>query len=439
MEKAVKIIFLVIVIGLIFYFGKNRAAEAVYNHGKQFYERGLYEKAAFFFGLSLELGPHSVIARHALASAYHEMGKENLAEDEYRKVLLLDKKHVPAYRGLADIYASRKDYEKAAQILEEGLKTIPGSPDLEDSQKRLSSDLFAQKLERGNLALMEGRVMDAREDLRKAIEADPRNPQAYYSLACLYYTERDHPGAEMLLEDALRLAPDFYPARKLLGDIFFARGKFAEAIGEYRRIMSLKGEDPEILNNIGISYMNLEKYDRAVPFLEKAVSVSPEDIDLRYGLASVYRDKHMLNEAVVQYLKVIKSRPDYRRVHNDLGDIYKEQGREKESLEEYRKEIRFSRSRLKANPDDPLDLTEAAYAYNGIGESDHAKTLIGKALAIDPRYQRGYWVLAQIYRDMARPEEAIRTLEVIQRMSPQRLAYVDSKINDIRKEYQQKP
>ena len=61
-------------------------------------------------------------------SKYMDLGQKYLSEMKYdeallafEKVIALDPKKIEAYEGMADAYAGKQDYEKAAQTLEDGL------------------------------------------------------------------------------------------------------------------------------------------------------------------------------------------------------------------------------------------------------------------------------------------------------------------------------
>jgi tetratricopeptide (TPR) repeat protein len=129
------------------------------NKGVQAYKNARYEEAIDHFQQAVTMDPELLNARLYLATAYaqqyipgadtednNRMGKQ--AIDEYKSVLEKDPKNINSVKGIAYLYLQMKNFE------------------------------------------------DAKNYYRKAIEMDPNDPEPYYSVAVIDWTEAYQPRME---------------------------------------------------------------------------------------------------------------------------------------------------------------------------------------------------------------------------------------------------
>lgn len=410
---------------ILFFVGKSRLAEFYYNRGNDCYQRQSYKEAAIYFDKALKMYPSSAVVSYALANAYRDGGAEDKAIEGYKRTLRLDGRFIEAYRALANLYFQRESYQKVLDLLKNVGAVIPNDPTLMTLKKRASLEYSL------NAAMRSFERKDgfgARESLKTALDVDPDSAPAHYMLASSFYEQRDYYQAEEHLKEAIRLNPRFNFAYILLGDIYFERGDLEKAIEQYKASLAIHGADPEVLNSLGLTYMRLERYGSAIPYLQKALSFDPSRVSINYNLSAVYRDYGMLDKAAEGFIRVMSLQPDYPNVHNDLGDIYKRQKREEEALREYRATIASCEKKLSRSPSDPFVLVELAYAYNEIKEHDKAMGLVEKAIIINPRDSQAYLTQASIYRNLNRPDAALEALNKANQLSPRQYSFIGDAI-----------
>ncbi len=417
-------VFLVIVLSI----GKNKWIEFRDNTASDRYSQPSYRKATDFFRKMLGMAPFASW-HYALAVSYLDEGLKDQAVKEYKKTLQMDKRSVQAYLDLANIYFQQGSFEDALGVLGEAEGVISDNPDIKNLKKQVSFEYFRDA---GVKAFEKGDRSQARALLNNALETDPNSSQAHYLMALALDEQKDFNQVEDRLKEAIRLDPKAYMAYSSLGNVYFGRGDFEAAIEQYQYFLSSWGDEPSVLNNMGLAYMNLEKYGLAIPCLQKALAFDPLNIETRHHLSAVYRDHGMLDKAAEGFNSIIDMRSDYPNVHNDLGDIYRKQGREQQALKEYRATIEHGRKKLSPSSRDPLLLVELAYAYNQVQEFDEAKKLIDEAIRADPNNQKAYWTLADIYRSSHRFGDALDALEKSKKVSPRKYAFIEETIRDIK-------
>jgi len=96
-----------------------------YDVGVRYLSEGNYEEAIIAFTTAIEIDPKQALAYLGRGNAYIGSGEteENLAAAlaDYESAVEMDETNVDAYLGLADVYIRQADYDKALELLQQGL------------------------------------------------------------------------------------------------------------------------------------------------------------------------------------------------------------------------------------------------------------------------------------------------------------------------------
>jgi len=417
MTKVFKLLIFILLLGAVAYMAREKLPAFFYNRACQDYDRGDYLEAANNFKLALKVNPSVARIHFALADTYMELKQPDPALEEYRKTIQFDPAFVKAYAAIADIYARKRNFEGAVELLRNAKKSLPGNREIGKLEESFARELSADNLAQATDLLMAGKKQEAAALIKKAIEATPDSSFAYYIQGSYYFMEHSYEEAKESLEKAIQIDPRFWPAQKLLGDIYFSRGDYGNAASNYRATLEYNRSDPTVLNDLAISLMQLERYGEALPYLKEAVDLEPGNANIRFSLASTYRDNGLFEEAASEYQKLIRDHPDYPGAHNELANIYKQQNKKKEAYDEYQKEASFCRERLRLDPDDPVALNDLAVALNGSGKYEEAEETAKRLVVTHPDYRQAYLTLATIYETTHRLEEAKKMLEKAKTLS----------------------
>jgi len=432
-KKIIRTSILISFLAAALFVGKSKWIEFRDKPASDRFSHPSYRKTVDFFRKILKVVPFAA-GHYALAESYLDEGLENQAVEEYKKALEMDRRFVPAYLALADIYYRRESPEEAWDLVQKVEALIPDNPDIKDLKKQASYGYF---LEAGVKAFEEGDRLKARSLFDQALASGPDSAQLHYLIALTFDEQQDFYRIEDFLKKAIDLDPKFYLARNFLGDIYSGRGDFQAAIEQYQASLDIHRDDPFILNNLGLAYMNLQRYGSAIPSLERALALDPKNVEFLHNLATVYRDYGMLDEATEGFIKIIQLKPDDPNVYNDLGDIYRKQGRNKEALEQYRAGIESGKKMLSGGVRDPSLLVNLAYAYNGAQEFDTAKQLVEEALLVTPNDPKAYITLADAYKGLNRPDVALIALDKAKSLSPKNSFFVEEAITRAREQLAQ--
>jgi tetratricopeptide (TPR) repeat protein len=405
--------------------GKNKWIEFRDRPASDRFSHSSYRKTIDFYRKVLKKVPFAS-GHYALAESYRDEGLESKAVEEYKKTLEMNKRFIPAYLALADIYYQRESHEEAWDLIQKAEAVMSDNPDIKDLKKQASYGYF---LEAGVKTFERGDRLKARALFNRALASGPNSAQLHYLIALTFDEQQDFYRIEDYLKKAIELDPKFYLARNFLGDIYFGKGDFQAAVDQYRASLDVNRDDPSILNNLGMAYMNLQRYGSAIPNLERALAFDPENVEYCHNLATVYRDYGMLDKAAEGFLKIIQLKPDDPNVYNDLGDIYRKEGRGEEALKQYRAGIACGKRILSGGARDPSLLVNLAYAYNGAQEFQTAKDLVEEALRKNPDDPQAYMTLADAYKGLRRPDAALIALDKAKSLSPKNSFFIDEAIS----------
>jgi cytochrome c-type biogenesis protein CcmH/NrfG len=115
------------------------------------------------------------------------------------------------------------------------------------------------------------------------------------------------------LEDAAKNNPQNLHAWIQLGNQYFDDNKPREAIRSYERALSIKGDNPDVLTDMGIMYRQLGEFEQAAKHFTQAGRISPLHEQSRFNLGVVlFFDLHRKDEARKVWRALIGINPQAR-------------------------------------------------------------------------------------------------------------------------------
>jgi predicted O-linked N-acetylglucosamine transferase (SPINDLY family) len=206
------------------------------------------------------------------------------------------------------------------------------------------------------------------------------DPDVYvrYNLGRLLYLQNDHAHAGELLEDAIRLAPEFLDARIVLAWARLAQGDADAAARHFERALERRPDDAGVLRNYGVLLAMRERWTEAERLLRKAVAARNDDAEAHYWLGNALAFQQRVAEAALAYRRAVDLDGGFAEAWCNLGRTLVELGK--------RDEARLCLARA-------LELQPAlADAHVGLGNLEVAEyrledaaTHYHKAIALAPR------------------------------------------------------
>jgi tetratricopeptide (TPR) repeat protein len=221
---------------------------------------GQRQKAAEAYVRALNLDPTLSSTRSKLAGVLVMSGQSRAAETLLLEGVKIDPKAAELHKGLGQIYEERQDFRRAAESWEKTTTLAPKDPiawfhlghcwiGLNDEARALpgyeravaldplSADY--QKAFAGVLRLR-GRLPEAEQHCRRAIQLRPDDPEAYFNLMkILRDREGATPQAEEAIQKAVALQADNPQYHYYLATILQERGKHGESAKAYIAALKL--------------------------------------------------------------------------------------------------------------------------------------------------------------------------------------------------------
>jgi Flp pilus assembly protein TadD len=163
--------------------------------------------------------------------------------------------------------------------------------------------------------------------LKRAVEADPSNLEAYSLLASLYIHQKRTDDAVHELDRLSALQPGAVGPPTLAALICQARGQAGEAQRRFERLVEAHPEAAVASNNLAWMYASRgEQLDRALELAQAAKAGLPDDPQVNDTLGYVYIRKQLSALAIAPLTLAVERQPTNAVFHYHLGMAYAASG-----------------------------------------------------------------------------------------------------------------
>ena len=215
-----------------------------------------------------------------------------------------------------------------------------------DSVPRSHPAFYSAELGRAEALRRAGRTDTAVEVLEQLSESHSNLAIVHNALGDMLRQEQDYAGAGKAYDRAIA---QFEDPNQISWRLYYVRGiareredRWEEAEADFRRSLELRPDEPRVLNYLGYSLLEKQiKLDEALAMIEKAVEGSPDSgyiIDsLAWGLYRLER----YEEAVPHIERAVELMPLDPVVNDHVGDIYWAVGRKREAEFQWSRALSF--------------------------------------------------------------------------------------------------
>ena len=127
--------------------------------------------------------------------------------------------------------------------------------------------------------------------------------------------------AELLLEGALRLAPNYHVARHDYALVLLQRHKHARALEEMERLLKVDPDNRAFKITYASARVGLGQHDRAVELYRAILADTPRAADLHLSVAHALKTLGKQQEAIDSYRAAFASRPGYGDAYWSLANL----------------------------------------------------------------------------------------------------------------------
>ena len=203
------------------------------------------------------------------------------AREYFQQALGKDPDYALAYTGLADTYIDQRNEANARQAKESVMKALEIDGSLGEAHISLASILWhsewdfagaEREFRRGielnpgyasahhdysHYLMTIGRVEESLAESKRYLDLDPLSPPGNVHMGWYYLTVRQYEQAIHWEQKALAMDTNFRNARFQLGEAFYHKGMFDEAVDEYLKAGVLSGAPPKLIETLSEAYAKL--------------------------------------------------------------------------------------------------------------------------------------------------------------------------------------
>lgn len=164
-----------------------------------------------------------------------------------------------------------------------------------------------------------------------------------------------------------------------LGIALLDQQQHADSINAFEQVTRLRPEYKDGYINLGLTYIDWEKYDEGRGPLDKALALKPNDARALYYMALVERRARHSDAEIADLEKVVAQFPESRDARRELGISYYQQHRADDAMEQFKA--------LQAiDPDDLAAHYNLAILYRrkGMRQKAEAESALYTMKRIDP-------------------------------------------------------
>lgn len=272
------------------------------------------------------------------------------------------------------------------------------------------------------------RADEAKAKLQAIAKKDPKNVLALYNLGLIAWAQSDRAGAARVWRQALKVRPNYLPAKARLAQLKLVQGDKAGAVQELERIINKEtGGDPyqaearNILAEIAISE---KRWEDARRHARNVLLGDADNMNAYLNLALTYFRHRLVDTALLIANTALKRRPDAAALHNLMGLIYLRKDNSRLAMDSFGKALaanptlvdaklnlaalelsygdfqsaldRFD-SVLANHPDDAEIVMSRAVALRGLERYKDAEAGYLKALAMNPKFSEAQYNLCVLH------------------------------------------
>ena len=255
------------------------------------------------------------------------ISKQSIAA--YQRAMEHQPENVPAILGAAEGYLSLNRYDRAQPLFERALA--------------LDEDCAPALVGMGKIASSRRNTKEAIRNFEAALALQPEANSIHYLLAMSYRRQGDLDQAQAHFQQVAMLErlrrghatagyPD--PLMEALDDLTtgwrhhwvrgmraFGKGRFAEAVKEYRTSVALDPKNPVPLTDLGSALARMGDLQGAAREYAQALRVSPGNPMLHYYLGTTLMGLQSEEEAARHYQRAIEANPGFMEAHFQLANL----------------------------------------------------------------------------------------------------------------------
>mmetsp|Transcript_65065 Transcript_65065/g.153083 ORF Transcript_65065/g.153083 Transcript_65065/m.153083 type:complete len:856 (+) Transcript_65065:22-2589(+) len=257
----------------------------------------------------------------------------------------------------------------------------------------------------------------AAEKCFEVLSIEPDNFHGHLHLGSLFLAAGDYARALDHSEKAYKIDQRSIEAMSNIGAVCRQQGNYQAAADWYRAALRINPNCETTPLNLAVCLINhglqIKASDPkgAIRCYREALVHCPTNANAYYNLGVSYAEMQKYDKALISYQLTVHFDPRCAEAYNNMGVIYKEQ----ENLE---KALKYYHLAIQCNPRFAQTLNNLGVAYTTSGRLTEALEYLSRAVAVAPTYAEAYNNLGWLFWDHGDLAQALRMYERCIELSP---------------------
>ena len=237
--------------------------------------------------------------------------------------------------------------------------------------------------------------------VRKALEADPKNPENYYNVALVFQRSGNH---EFAIEGYTMYISIPGVKKENLADGYNNRGisyrrlgKADLAFADFSKAFQLVPTNASFIANRGNANLDLKKYDEASADYAAAIKLDPRHALAYSSRAHLHMAHNKPDDAISDFTKALELDPSNPEPYYNRAVVYNSKREFAKALADYDKYIPAMQGNAVYQADGHINR---GIIHAQLGNRDDALRDFTKVIELRPDYPNGYRARAMLYREM---------------------------------------
>ena len=270
---------------------------------------------------------------------------------------------------------------------------------------------FEELFERAMRLSDQGRDIEALEAFRAAARLSPDHPYVHFNIGRLLESHGLLSEAAVAYRRAVELAPGERPLQFALGESLYRAGRITEAVQPLELAVAPPDPLPEALLVLGAVYEREQKTEEALDTLARYVELRPEDVAARALLGDHLTGARRHEEALRVWKEGLSEAEPSAELLYRIGQNL---SRDRDGYTEA--EV-YLRRALQTDPQHLESQLLLGRILTRQGKTEEGLELLSRASEEHPDSANVFYLLATLYQQLGREEEAREAGERFQRLS----------------------
>ena len=253
----------------------------------------------------------------------------------------------------------------------------------------LDSTCVPALVERGLLAVRQGRWERAGADGARAAELDPEDPAGLALRGTVAGQGGDPDAATALADQALAVDPRCVEALILRGLLHERLGESSRALELYRRALEEEPRNPRVLTRLGAAQGDVGEVEASLAALDQALELDPTAEDALVNRGSIRRSRGDLAGAHADCARILANDPDSAAGHRLRGELRRRENDREGAFQDLSRAVEL-------DPDNPAALFWLAVLHMERDEPAACLERLERLLRIEPSRSDGYLLRARL-------------------------------------------